>query len=155
MWFSPHCSMASIIGNNELPRSVIQYSERGGSSGYIVLRIRPSSTISLRCISNTRGAALGRCLCISLGRIASPERNSSRIQGFHLDSIRLIVSLNGQLRSTGIFFSYAMRFLFAAKLANIPENQNTEKLFHTRIIFRYLILLVYHRNFALVIIKHI
>ena len=97
-----------MIGIRDNPRAVILYSDRGGSSGKIVFATSPSPTISLSWISNTRGAASGRHLWISLGRFGSPFLNSSRIQDFHFDSIRLIVSLNGQSRSTGSFFSYAI-----------------------------------------------
>ena len=36
-----------------------------------------------------------------------------------------------------------------AKLVNIIDNQNTENIFHIRIIFLYLIFVDYHSNFAL------
>ena len=105
---SPHLSIWSMIGISDSPSSEIVYSERGGSSGNIVFLMSPSSTISLSWMSSTRGAASGRHLCISLGRRGRPSLSSSRIQDFHFYSIRLIVSLSGQSRSTGIFFSYAI-----------------------------------------------
>lgn len=148
MCSSPHFNIESIIGNSDLPNSVILYSERGGNSGKIVFSTRPSSTICFNWISSTLGAASGKRLCISLGRILSLERSSSRIQDFHFDSIRLIVKRRGQSRSTGIFFSYAICSNFSANIVNITHNRSTEKIFHTRIIFRYLTESPYTANFA-------
>ena len=101
----PQSIIASIIGISVVPSGVIAYSERGGSSGKMVLETRPSSTNSFSWRSSTRGVASGKSLWSSLGRNGL-WRNSSKIQDFHFESIRLMVNRKGQSKSTGIFLSY-------------------------------------------------
>lgn len=64
----PHAIMASIIGIRVCPNGVMAYSERGGSSGKMVLDTSPSSTSSFSWMSSTRGVASGNSLWSSLGR---------------------------------------------------------------------------------------
>ncbi len=122
--------MASMIGSNERPNAVMAYSDRGGSSGKIVLTTSPSSANSRSCKSNTRGAASGKARCRQLGRMG-PWRSSSRMQDFHLELIRLMVNRRGQLRSTGIFRWYIGRTvrLYAAKIKIIHRTESIPKKF--------------------------
>lgn len=49
------------------------------------------------------------------------------MQDFHLESIRLIVSRKGQLKSTGIFLSYIIVPIYEDKdTDNIPNERYTE-----------------------------
>lgn len=105
LFLLPHSSMASIMGIRLMPSDVMEYTERGGCSAKAVFSTNPSSTISLNCMSRTLGVASGNALCSSLGRM-DLWRSSSSMHDFHLESIRLIVSLKGQSISIGIFLSY-------------------------------------------------
>lgn len=123
--------MASMIGIRVMPSGVIEYSERGGSSGYMVFDTNPSSTSSFSCRSSTRGVASGNILCSSLGRRVRC-RSSSSIHDFHLESIRLMVSRRGQSKSTGIFLSYMVLLLLiiiSVKITIICQNGSIPKIF--------------------------
>ena len=122
----PHSIIASIIGISVIPKGVMAYSERGGNSGKIVLETKPSSTNSFNCRSSTRGVASGNILWSSLGRNGL-WRNSSKMQDFHFESIRLMVNRKGQSKSTGIFLSYinfSLSNYYATKISIITLNRD-------------------------------